>query len=439
MKFNAKILALTAVLAASMLAGCGDSNGGQDDAPVGEISVGTGTNIATQMPQGDNLPAISVDGNNAETLATDGEYTDIMSAIAGDNTETKPPMTTLSQLQASKYAYSSLSDSEKQLYTEMVNSVNNFDFKSVFSAEYDRDTLNKVFTLVYQNEPSLFQMDSVFSEPGETNRRLKIKYRCTPEEFPTMRAAMDAEVDKIVSTIPSGSSTAQQLIAIHDYLVLNVKYGDEQSLCKSAYGPLVMHMGNCDGYSKAAAYIFDKIGIENVLVLGKNGSGADAISHAWNLVKVDGEWYIFDVTWDDPMNMTDPTYLRHNYLLVNDSETLGVTHFMTMPYYQPPTATGTKHNYFSEAGLMASSASDGETLIKKAVLEAAKTKQTQIQVRFSSKAAFDEAYEKLITGKGLTALLEETNKTSPAKVDTSSYKSYNDKNLYIIHFGVTYK
>lgn len=446
MKRRIKILLLAAALAVSMLATACDSSeeGGTPDEGTFPIITGAdGSVIETQLPnQEGEFPIIS-DGTAAPTgddspagtgTGTDPNFESAMAQIG-----TKGEITTLSAAQASRYAYSSLSDEEKTLYTEIVDAVNNYKTKLTASNKHSPETLEKVFKMVYLNEPSLIQMSSKFYNPGTDSKWLSLEYRCTQEECTSMRAAMDEKVKTILSTIPSNATTAEQIYAIHDYLVLNVEFNEKEELCKGAYGPLVKGGGNCDGYSKAAAYIFDKIGIENVLVLGKNGTGADAVSHAWNLVNVDGEWYIFDATWDDPANITDKTYLRHNFLMITDTEALGVTHFMTMPYYTPPTASGTKYNYFRANGLYAATAAEGEEMLKKAVLEAAKTGQKQIQVRFATKEAFNEAHKKLIENKGLSALLEETNKTTSAKVDTTTYTNHTDKTLFIIHFGVTYK
>ena len=444
MKSKIKILIIAAALTLSMLATACDSGteGGPDEGGFPTITDTNGAVIQTKAPDGEEIPVLSngtvlSTGDNAPAgtgTGTDANFESAMAQIA-----TKGEITTLSEAQASRYAYSSLSDEEKLLYTELVDAVNNYKTKLTASKKHSPETLEKVFKMVYQNEPSLIQMGSKFYNPGTDSKWLSIEYRCTQDECNKMRAEMDEKVKTILSTIPSNASTIEQIYAVHDYLVTNVEFSEADELCKGAYGPLVRGGGNCDGYSKASAYIFDKMGIENVLVLGKNGTGADALSHAWNLINVDGEWYVFDATWDDPANITDPTYLRHNFLMVTDAEILGITHFMTMPYYTPPTASGTKHDYFKTKGLYASSAAEGEEMIKKAVLEAAKTGQKQIQVKFASKAAFDEAHKKLIDNKGLNALLEETNKTSSKKVDTNTYTNHTDKKLLIIHFGVTYK
>lgn len=47
----------------------------------------------------------------------------------------------------------------------------------------------------------------------------------------------------------------------------------------------------CEGYSRCFNLLLEKAGIETTLV--------SAVSHAWNLVKLNGKWYHMDVTWDD--------------------------------------------------------------------------------------------------------------------------------------------
>ena len=41
----------------------------------------------------------------------------------------------------------------------------------------------------------------------------------------------------------------------------------------------------------------DMLGIENYTISGKAGND----QHIWNVVKINGDWYQVDVTWDDPL------------------------------------------------------------------------------------------------------------------------------------------
>ena len=62
----------------------------------------------------------------------------------------------------------------------------------------------------------------------------------------------------------------------------------------------------------------------SILVTGTatNSSGATE-DHMWNYVKLDGEWYAVDVTWDDPVivgggKITDS--IKYRYFLVGSKE-----------------------------------------------------------------------------------------------------------------------
>ena len=56
-------------------------------------------------------------------------------------------------------------------------------------------------------------------------------------------------------------------------------------------------MAVCQGYAETMKLFLDALGIENKLVYGTGGG----ISHVWNLLCLDGDWYHMDVTWDDPL------------------------------------------------------------------------------------------------------------------------------------------
>ena len=91
---------------------------------------------------------------------------------------------------------------------------------------------------------------------------------------------------------------------VHDYLVNNCSF--DESLKKSniynLYGAIVNKEAVCEGYTKAFKYLMDKIGIECVVVIGKATNSENATErHAWNYVKINGNWYAIDVTWDDPI------------------------------------------------------------------------------------------------------------------------------------------
>lgn len=64
------------------------------------------------------------------------------------------------------------------------------------------------------------------------------------------------------------------------------------------YGFLVDGVGICLGYTRTFQLFMDLLGIECITVEGTAYNYT--ADHAWNQVRLDGDWYCVDVTWDDP-------------------------------------------------------------------------------------------------------------------------------------------
>ena len=97
-------------------------------------------------------------------------------------------------------------------------------------------------------------------------------------------------------------------------------YNSDSNQKATVYGAFVEAKGVCEAYSRAYKYILDDLGIENILVTGTavNSTGASE-EHMWNYVKVNGNWYAVDVTWDDPIVVGGGTLseeAKHKYFLV---------------------------------------------------------------------------------------------------------------------------
>ena len=70
---------------------------------------------------------------------------------------------------------------------------------------------------------------------------------------------------------------------------------DEMRILRSAYGALVEGNTVCVGYAKAYKAICDYMGLDCMVINGKQ----DDVGHAWNGVWLDGELYYVDCTYGD--------------------------------------------------------------------------------------------------------------------------------------------
>ena len=139
----------------------------------------------------------------------------------------------------------------------------------------------------------------------------------------------------------------EQEKAVHDYIVLNCEYDLDayenylQGIISNhdsyfAEGVFINKTAVCDGYSRAFMLCMDILGIPCIRVMGTANGG----DHAWNAVQLENEWYMVDVTWDDPVPDAEGV-VWYNYFNITD-ETMKRDHTYTCSIQ----ANGTKYNYY---------------------------------------------------------------------------------------------
>ncbi|MDD4125983.1 MAG: hypothetical protein PHW77_09715, partial [Eubacteriales bacterium] len=138
---------------------------------------------------------------------------------------------------------------------------------------------------------------------------------------------------------------------VHDYLVLQTKYDEENlinnslpSVSYSSYGCIVNKVCVCAGYARAFCDIMNRLDIDVKYI------ESDGMNHAWNMVKVDGQWYHVDVTWGDAICSVDNGWenddydiegrVSHKYLLLSDNGIKELNHY-GWSGYNIPTASST--------------------------------------------------------------------------------------------------
>lgn len=104
------------------------------------------------------------------------------------------------------------------------------------------------------------------------------------------------------------------------------------------YGVLVKNTGVCQEYATAFKLLLNRLGMECIVV------SSEGMNHAWNIVKIDGDYYHVDVTWDDPIpdrkNQTS-----YKYFNLSDKK-MGEDHYWDRSNY--PSCTSEKYAYFSD-------------------------------------------------------------------------------------------
>lgn len=175
----------------------------------------------------------------------------------------------------------------------------------------------------------------------------KMKAQITVHQQYLTNKSQEQFVDKKVAEILSKvehkkMNDFQKVKFVNDYIVKNTVYGTDTISASphSAYAVLKEGKGVCQGYALLALKMLQNLGVETKYVVGKVNTGG----HAWNLVKVNGEWYHLDTTWNDPVP-DRPNVVSYKYFLVNDS-TIRMDHIWNQNDY--PKATSTKYAFMGK-------------------------------------------------------------------------------------------
>lgn len=222
--------------------------------------------------------------------------------------------------------------------------------------DFDSKAVFEIIREIVMNDPFiLFYEGCTYRSDG----LLILNYSIAPEEGLQAAEAVAGRVQEILKDIitPAMSDYEKEL-AIHDYLINHCRY-DRESLERndippeshSAYGALVLGTAVCEGYAKAAKLLLDGAGVENHIVIGDS----KGVSHAWNLVKLQGEFYHLDTTWDDPIMESGGDTLKYTYFNLTDEEIRKDHQWETSDY---PAAQGTRFNYYDYNGLVIDSAEE---------------------------------------------------------------------------------
>ncbi|MEM6726153.1 MAG: transglutaminase domain-containing protein, partial [Bacteroidota bacterium] len=108
-----------------------------------------------------------------------------------------------------------------------------------------------------------------------------------------------------------GNTDREKARAIYVWLTKNIRYDDdaynsEQSGAYKAKDVFRERTAVCEGFSNLFLAMGEEVGLEIKKVIGYSkgasyvpGSRLEESDHAWNIIKIDGAWRVFDATWGE--------------------------------------------------------------------------------------------------------------------------------------------
>lgn len=136
-----------------------------------------------------------------------------------------------------------------------------------------------------------------------------------PANAENSNSKLEYAIEQATSVTDESMTDIEKALAVHDYIILNCSFDTTYSK-RSIYDCLVKRSAVCVGYALAYKEIMNRLNIECEVIISRE------MNHAWNYIKIDGDWYHVDVTWNDPLTEANFDYysrvMHDNFMLSDD-------------------------------------------------------------------------------------------------------------------------
>ncbi|MGN0114102.1 MAG: hypothetical protein ACI396_02120, partial [Acutalibacteraceae bacterium] len=265
-----------------------------------------------------------------------------------------------------RYAYSLLNDDEKSVYNIVLEAINGFETEiTAFGTEINDTQMQKIVDYVQRDHPEIFwfQHGATFFFDATTRvvNRLELKYCMTQDESKERQAKIDSAVKSFMTSVNDSMSDYEVTLHIYENIIKLVDYdtiGLERQKktdvsaevpddLRSIYGVFVNKKAVCAGYAKAMQYLLNLCGIECTYVTSD--------THAWNLIKLEGDYYHLDVTWGDESdtkkNKPQTEIVNYDCFCITTADLARLDDHTPESDFPIPECTATKCNYHRRHGL----------------------------------------------------------------------------------------
>ena len=258
--------------------------------------------------------------------------------------------------------YAALDEEEQQVYLFIVDKLQNLENEmDVGPYDIDVQRVIKVCQALDIDFPEFFWYNSYTYTYNENNGKMKnltFTRNYDLQDIARRQEAIDQYVNNVIGQITEDMDDYTRVKFVHDYIIRNTDYDlnapDNQNICSL----MIEGRGVCAGYAKTMTLILNKAGIVTTTVYGKTITGEP---HAWNLVKVQDQYYYVDTTWDDPNYVGEGTlkdFVDYTYFNVTTEDLLR-SHEIDQSLIQYPIFENTQNAYYTRENRFYDLAAEG--------------------------------------------------------------------------------
>lgn len=185
----------------------------------------------------------------------------------------------------------------QELYHNIECSVRGLSANVKLNQSHTLNEIRAAIRCVMRDNPDIFWFAHQYHY-DEANSTIHFQYTFSAERVKIIQQSINDVIDNdfridYVKTL----TQHEKIVYVYKWLVSYCNYNINSAYNQSIYSVFVCRNSVCTGYAKAAQYLFCLLGIESRLVFGR--LRGDYGRHCWNIVKVDNQYYHFDVCFGD--------------------------------------------------------------------------------------------------------------------------------------------
>lgn len=250
-----------------------------------------------------------------------------------------------------RYVYQALSSKRQHTYDQMLTALMNMR-ESVRLTTRDPEEVQTCYEAICADYGEIFWVEdcstrvvSVFGHP--VMLYFDVNYTFTPQQVRDYQVQMQPKIDEYLTELAACGSEYEKTELLYKKMISEVAYDLDAENNQNILSVFLDGQTVCQGYACAVQYLLQQVGIQCAVVTGT----ARGEAHAWNLVRLDGEYYYLDVTWGNASYRAsaqpqDTVFDGVNFAYLNlTSEELMRTHEPTV-HYELPVCESTQDSYF---------------------------------------------------------------------------------------------
>lgn len=262
-----------------------------------------------------------------------------------------------------------LNNREKKAYKKIYKAMQNLEETVTINGFIETD-IPKLMSAINLDNPHLFYVDFRYGFQSDLfSQTIILKYIYNQTDTLILTEKVKKVCNKILSKV-AGKTEFEKELSLHDILARNVLYDDvaKDNLLKfharsnTILGVLFYKTAVCEGIAKTFKFLLNALDIKCIVVKGKatddlSGSVSADTLHAWNMVKIDGQPYHVDLTWN--ISSSDKNMLCHYYFNLSNVD-ISIDHAISPDL---PKCRSNNENYYYKSSLIVENKSDLRRII----------------------------------------------------------------------------